>query len=473
MNAGNLWFFLKILPLILFTAVIFSYFGWWLRRRFHAPVVSSSKPAEPDDLPARERVKKLEHSLAKAEAATKAARADLEAHHAKSIAKSAHEKVSRELIETQLKLEGDQKRIDALESELKRSRDTISNLSSKASDANKGQQERMFAMENELSRVRGELAALQAKPDLSLELQSEVNRLREALINSTRVVGELRKQESAAVTALEKVQKKLDAALAKTAAPEIPPLVSMASAFNQTLAAPAADRTAGAKADVERIEAAAEKAATELAIAQEAAAAQAAAAAQQAAAQQAAAEQAAAEQAAAAQQAAAQQAAAEQAAAEQAAAEQAAAEQAAAEQAAAAQAAAEQAAAQQAAAQQAAAEQAAAEQAAAEQAAAEQAAAEQAAAEQATAQQAAAEQAAAQQAAAEQAAAEQAAVKAAADNADAENVIVEEMIIGEVNDVPMVEAEASPATPAAPETLPASEQPDLFAPLPAADRPVA
>ena len=63
---GNLWFIIKILPLLALTAVLFGLFGWWLRRKFHAPVVSSSKPQVRDDLPARERVKKLENALAKA-----------------------------------------------------------------------------------------------------------------------------------------------------------------------------------------------------------------------------------------------------------------------------------------------------------------------------------------------------------------------------------------------------------------------
>ncbi len=318
MNAGNLWFFLKILPLLVFTAVIFSYFGWWLRRRFHAPVVSSAKPTVVDDLPARERVKKLEHALSKSEAAQKSLKQEMETVQAKSINKAAHEKTARELTEAQHRLDGDQKRIAALETELKRTRDALNAINSKTAETNKGQRERAFALENELSKVRGELAAIQARPDNTLQLQTEVDRLRESLTNSNRVVGELRKQEAAANLALEKAQKKLAAAVATTEAPE--PETSPLTAPLGAAFPPAPDRTSEAKADLERIQAqnarknadsftaeqarltvehAAEKAAAEKAAAEKAAAEKAAAekaAAEKAAAEKAAAEKAAAEQ---------------------------------------------------------------------------------------------------------------------------------------------------------------------------------
>jgi len=348
MNAGNLWFFLKILPLLAFTAVIFGFFGWWLRRKFQAPVVSSSKTATPEDLPARERVKKLEHALAKSETAQKALKLELETLQAKSVGKAALDKTAKELAEAQHRLESDQKRIATLETELKKARDAVNSLNSKNAEANKGQRERTFALENELSKARGELATLNSRPDNSLTLQAEVDRLRESLVNSTRVVGELRKQEAAAVQALDKAQKQLEAALAKNA-PTPSGGVSLLPALEQAFP-PAVDRTAEAKADLERIQALNARQDTERLTAEKAAAEKAAA---------------------------------EKAAAEKAAAEKAAAEKAAAEKAAAEKAAADKAAAEQAAAEQAAAEQAAAEQAAAEKAAAEKAAAEQAAAEQA------------------------------------------------------------------------------------------
>ncbi|MBN8459125.1 MAG: hypothetical protein J0M04_14935 [Verrucomicrobia bacterium] len=254
MNAGNLWFFLKILPLLVFTAAIFAYFGWWLRTRFHAPVVSSAKPAAPDDLPARERVKKLEHALAKSESAQKEIKQQMEHLQAKSINKAAHEKLAKEFSDAQHRLEGDQKRIAALEAELRKSRDTLNALNTKAAEANKGQREKTFALENELSKVRGELAAIQARPDNTLQLQGEVDRLRESLTNANRVVGELRKQEAAAAAAVEKAERKLAAALAKqeSATPESAPLSTKLGAVFPTTPAP--DRTAEAKAEVERLQ---------------------------------------------------------------------------------------------------------------------------------------------------------------------------------------------------------------------------
>ena len=34
---GNLWLVIKFLPLLGITALLFGLFGWWLRRKFHAP----------------------------------------------------------------------------------------------------------------------------------------------------------------------------------------------------------------------------------------------------------------------------------------------------------------------------------------------------------------------------------------------------------------------------------------------------
>ena len=346
MNAGNLWFFVKLLPLLGLTAILFGLFGWWLRRKFHAPVVVSNKPAAaPTDLPARERVKKLEHALTKSEAAQKALKHDLDTLHAKTISKATHEKAARELAEAQHRLEADVKRIQALEADLKKSRDAVNTLNSNAAEANKGQRDRTFTLENELSKTREALAILQARPDNTLVLQAEVDRLREAVTNSTRVIGELRKQESAAVEAMTKAQRKLEAAIGTAAESEtaedtgaVSLLPALARATRkQPKPAPEfvfdpVDRVADAKAEVERIHALnAQKEADRLA-AEQAAAEQAAA--EQAEAQQAEADRLAAEQAAAqnaeAEQAAAQQAEADRLAAEQAAAEQAAAQQAAA-----------------------------------------------------------------------------------------------------------------------------------------------
>jgi hypothetical protein len=441
MNAGNLWFLIKLLPLLGVTAVLFGYFGWWLRRKFHAPVVDSHKPAAvPDDLPARDRVKKLEHALTKSEAAQKALKHDLETLHAKTVSKAALDKATKELADVQHRLESDVKRIQALEADLKKARDAVNTLNSNAAEANKGQRERTFTLENELSKTREALAVYESRPDNTLVLQAEVDRLREALTNSTRVIGELRKQETAAVEAMTKAQKKLEVALAKSAAEETG-VVSLGPAMERAtrkqpkpaseFAFEPIDVVANTKADVQRILAQnaqkeAERVAAEQAASQQAEQAkqaeQARLAAHQAAAKKAEQDRLSAQQAEvdrlAAEQAAAQQAEVDRIAAEQAEANRLVAEQAAALQTEADRLAAEQAAAQQAendrlAAEQAEADRLAAEQAAAQQAEADRLAAEKAAAEQAEQDRLAAEQAEAQQAEADRLAAEQAAAQQA------------------------------------------------------------
>jgi chemosensory pili system protein ChpA (sensor histidine kinase/response regulator) len=219
MNAGNLWLIIKLLPLLVLTAALFGWFGWWLRRKFHAPLVSSSKPhATPDDLPARERVKKLENSLAKSDTAQKSLRHELETLQAKTVSKHTLEKAAKDLADAQQRLDADHKRIQALETDLKKARETLNTLNSAAAEANKGQRDRTFALENELSKTREALAILEARPDNSLTLQGEVDRLRETLTNSTRVIGELRKQETTSAQTLTKCQTQLEAATRQPAA---------------------------------------------------------------------------------------------------------------------------------------------------------------------------------------------------------------------------------------------------------------
>ena len=343
---GNLWLVIKFLPLLGITALLFGLFGWWLRRKFHAPIVSSSKPSAPDDLPARDRAKKLEHALAKSETTQKSLKHELETLQAKSVSKQALDKATKDLADAQHRLEADLKRIQALEAELKKAREALNTLNSNTAEANRGQRDRTFVLENELSKTREALAILEARPDNSLALQSEVDRLRETLTNSTRVIGELRKQESTTAQALAKTQAQLEAATQQAAssiaAVSLLPAMEAAERLSRKPAKePVSTKVADAKEAVERLQAlnaqkeaerlAAEQAAAvrnsqDRLAAQQAAAAAAAEQAAQAAAEQAAAaaeqERLAAEQAAAAEQ---ERHAAEQAAAEQAAAEQAAA----------------------------------------------------------------------------------------------------------------------------------------------------
>jgi len=256
---GNLWLVIKLIPLLAFTAVLFGLFGWWLRRKFHAPVVSSSKPSTPDDLPARERVKKLEHALTKSEAGQKSLQHELATLQAKSVSKQALDKASKELADAQQRLDGDLKRIQALEAELKKARETLNTLNSSTAEANKGQRDRTFVLENELSKTREALALLEARPDNSLALQAEVDRLRETLTNSTRVIGELRKLETTYAQALAKTQAQLDAATqasTATATDAVSLLPAMEAAErNLRQTAAVSTKIAAAKEAVERLQA--------------------------------------------------------------------------------------------------------------------------------------------------------------------------------------------------------------------------
>ncbi|MEI6656745.1 MAG: hypothetical protein WCP45_18420, partial [Verrucomicrobiota bacterium] len=309
---GNLWFIIKLLPLLAITAAIFGMLGWWLRRKFHAPVVSSHKPVAQDDVPARERVKKLESALAKAEATHKSLKHELDTLHAKTVSKATLDKAAKDLADAQHRVEADQKRIQTLEVELRKSRETLNTLNSNAAEANKGQRARTFALENELSKTREALALLDARPDNSLTLQAEIDRLRETLTNSTRVIGELRKQETTTSQTLAKFQGQLEAAGRNAPADEtggvsLLPALEMAQRKPlQPIKTSPSDKVADAMAEVERLHALnAQKEAERLAAERTAAAEQAGQerlAAEQAAAEQAeqerlAAEQAAAEQA--------------------------------------------------------------------------------------------------------------------------------------------------------------------------------
>jgi len=255
---GNLWFIIKLLPLLAVTAALFGCFGWWLRRKFHAPVVSSSKPHVQDDLPARERVKKLENALARSESAQKSLKLELETLQAKTVSKQSLEKAAKDLADAQHRLEADQKRIQALETDLKKSRDTLNTLNSSTAEANKGQRDRTFALENELSKAREALAILEARPDNSLALQAEIDRLRENLTNSTRVIGELRKQEAATAQTLVKVQTQLEAATPKSSAAStdtVSLLPAMELAERLSNKSGGSDKVADAKEEVARLQA--------------------------------------------------------------------------------------------------------------------------------------------------------------------------------------------------------------------------
>ncbi|MEI6676940.1 MAG: hypothetical protein WCO57_17350, partial [Verrucomicrobiota bacterium] len=186
---------------------------------------------------------------------------ELDTLHAKTVSKATLDKAAKDLADAQHRVEADQKRIQTLEAELRKSRETLNTLNSSAAEANKGQRERTFALENELSKTREALALLEARPDNSLALHAEIDRLRETLTNSTRVIGELRKQEAATSQTLAKFQAQLEAAsrnspAEETGAVSLLPAMEMAQRKTlQPIKASPSDKVADAMAEVERLHA--------------------------------------------------------------------------------------------------------------------------------------------------------------------------------------------------------------------------
>jgi DNA repair exonuclease SbcCD ATPase subunit len=197
----------KVLPELIFIAAVSGFFGWFLRRPAAKPVAAKSSPVSDKSQP--DRAKNLEAALEKSKAAHKALKAELEKFQSASVSQEVHQNVLAERDAARQLLETETKRIAALETDLKKSQDTVRNLNSRANEADKVQKDRSFAFENELSKVREQLAILQNRPDDSAELQAEIERLRESVAVSTRFAGEMRKREAAAVEALEKAEANL------------------------------------------------------------------------------------------------------------------------------------------------------------------------------------------------------------------------------------------------------------------------
>lgn len=201
----------KVLPQLAIIAAVAGIIGWSLRGLTIKPPapVKPSKGNSASDKSQPDRAKNLEASLEKSKAAHKSLKAELEKLQATSISKEAHDSITAELEAAHKKLETETKRISAFETDLKKSQQTIKNLNARANDADKLQKDRSFALENELSTAREQLAILQNRPDDSVSLTTEIERLRESVAVSTRYAGEMRKREAAALEALEKAEAKL------------------------------------------------------------------------------------------------------------------------------------------------------------------------------------------------------------------------------------------------------------------------
>jgi myosin heavy subunit len=197
----------KVLPQLTIIAVLCGFIGWSLRGRTAKPAPVKVLPAP--DKGQQDRAKNLEATLEKSKAAHKALKAELEKLQSASVSQAAFDSTAAELAAARKSLDTETKRISTLEADLKKAQDAVKHLNARLNDGEKSQKDRRFALENELSKTREQLAVLQNRPDDSVELHAEIERLRESVAVSSRFAGEVRKREAAAIEALEKAESKL------------------------------------------------------------------------------------------------------------------------------------------------------------------------------------------------------------------------------------------------------------------------
>ena len=200
----------QVLPVLAVLAAVFGFLGWSIRGAGNKPAPGkATKPAPTSDKGQQDRAKNLEATLEKSKAANKTLKAELENLQASSVSKKSLESAAAELDAARKALETETKRSSTLETDLRKSQETLKSLNSRANDGEKAQKDRSFALENELSKTREQLAILQNRPDDSAVLNAEIERLRESVAVSTRFAGEMRKREATAAEALEKAEAKL------------------------------------------------------------------------------------------------------------------------------------------------------------------------------------------------------------------------------------------------------------------------
>jgi len=200
------------LPQLAIIAAVFGFIGWSLHKLVAKPAVEKSSAAKPSSSAEKgrlERVKNLEASMEKSKAAQKSLKAELVELQGKSVPIADFESTTTELDTARKSLETESKRFSTLETDFKKSQETIKHLNARGNEADKAQKDRSFALENELSKVREQLAVFQNAPDDTKELQAEIERLRESVAVSSRYAGEMRKREATAVEALEKTETRL------------------------------------------------------------------------------------------------------------------------------------------------------------------------------------------------------------------------------------------------------------------------
>lgn len=230
-------------PQIAGIAAVAALLGWILKGALTKP--QAVKVAANKEAPTKDRSKALEAALDKSKAAHKAAKSELESLQAGSVSTAKFEEAQATLETMKKSLEAEAKRVAVLETGLKKAQDTIKTLNARGNEVDKSQKDRGFALENELSKTRQQLALLEARPDDTVNLHAEIERLKESVATTTRYTGELRKREAAAQEALGKAQAQLSNS----------PALVLPIAAALTSAAPVgdSDRVAAAKAEVLRL----------------------------------------------------------------------------------------------------------------------------------------------------------------------------------------------------------------------------
>jgi chromosome segregation ATPase len=237
----------KVLPQLAILAAVFGFIGWSLRGLSAKPAAAKdSKPAAAPKNQGQERAKNLEASLEKSKAAHKALKSELDQLKASTVSTAELDAVKAELEAAGKSLEAEARRAAALETDLKKVQENNRNLNARATEADKAQKDRSFTLENELSKAREQLTLLQNRPDDSVDLNAEIERLRESVATSTRFAGELRKREAAAIESLEKAEARLAEALKSGGA-------SVAPAARKIGPVGDSGRIAAAKAEVLRL----------------------------------------------------------------------------------------------------------------------------------------------------------------------------------------------------------------------------
>ena len=197
----------KVLPQLTIIAALCGFIGWSLRGRTAKPAATTKMLPAPDK-GQQDRAKNLEANLEKSKSAHKALKAELERLQAASVSQATFDSTAAELAAAQKSLDTETKRISTLEADLRKAQDAVKHLNARLNDGEKSQKDRRFALENELSKTREQLAVLQNRPDDTVELHAEIERLRESVAVSSRFAGEVRKREAAAIEALEKAESK-------------------------------------------------------------------------------------------------------------------------------------------------------------------------------------------------------------------------------------------------------------------------